>query len=308
MDMDFKESMDFIYQSYMKQEKTLKKMRNGHIQSFFEYDTGICPICGSRKNVLFPYPSLDKTFKKFYVVGCKECGFCYTKIDDFKLQKYYEHNYSKENRKDREIEPETYFSEDNIINNKLLEKYFLRAKRHAILLRSLISGEITSALDFGSGPGYFLYELKAKYSYAIEHDEESKKYLDYIGAIKICKEQIKDYKFDVIAASHSLEHLVPEELLQVLYSFYESLTDKGFILIEVPHGGILRYNIYLRHVPHTLFFTSESLKLAVAKVGFKNIVVKIHNGGKMAVREDAVYHSSVEDNSVGSIVLYASKV
>ena len=57
-------------------------------------------------------------------------------------------------------------------------------------------------------------------------------------------------KVDLIWMSHSLEHIHPKQLRDVLESFYSCLNTKGKIFIEIPYD--IKNNDFI--IPHTLFF------------------------------------------------------
>lgn len=71
-------------------------------------------------------------------------------------------------------------------------------------------------------------------------------------------------KFDVIHMSHSLEHINPSSLSDVISSIHTALKDKGALFIEVPDqlAGV-------KPPPHTLFFSLKGLTVLLEKAGFK---------------------------------------
>lgn len=239
------------------------KFKRGWIQSFFDVNTK-CKICGFSKMVIFPYPSLNKLFRYKYVHGCCHCGISYVD-ENINLNEYYKEHYAEQNRKDREISPDVYFN----TNIDLLSKYFNRANRHANIIKNIYTDDIIDILDFGSGPGYFLYLINAQNKFAIEPDKFCKKYLDYIGAIQTNLNELPFAKFDIIYSSHSLEHIFINDLTTT--TFFNLLKDNGILFFEVPCGNILRYNIHVRHDPHTIFFTPQSLDIVLKNSGFKCI-------------------------------------
>lgn len=282
-----------------------RKFKNGFIQSFKTIYYEECPICYNRECVIFPYPSLKKPFRYIYIYGCKQCGISYVKKDDLDLSIYYADEYAKVNRRDRNISPDLYFQKENI--NKL-SHYFLRAERHKFNI-NMIMKNINSILDFGSGPGYFLYGINSNTKYAIEPDINSHKYLDYINA-KIIN-TYDNLKFDVIYASHSLEHLYIHELSRLLSSFSCRLNENGVFFGEVPCGNILRFPLYYRHDPHTIFFTMQSLYLSLVNNGFKSVHIFPFNPNKKSrPRDDAQYKPSMyeQHDYTGTINFIASNV
>lgn len=261
-----------------------KKFKNGWIQSFFEIDGATCKICGEQKMVIFPYPSLNKQFRYVYVYGCCSCGASY--VDEhLDLDEYYKDAYAKQNRKDRDIDPKEYFDPNR---SPALSRYFNRAARHWDIINKTYNKRIANILDFGSGPGYFLYLCNAKNKFSVEPDLNCKKYLEYIG-VKNIDIKSTNIHFDVIYSSHSIEHLHIDNLKSTLDCFLSRLSDDGLLFMEVPCGNLLRYSVYARHDPHTIFFTPQSINIALLNSGFKSIYIFPVSRKTKAQRSDCKY-------------------
>lgn len=228
-----------------------------------------CPACDADALAYSSdYPSNVKPFSQQTVLYCTACGLGHVPDSEDMLADYYRQDYARINRKDREIDPETYFSEAYRESSRMMQRYFRRARSQIIRLKKY-GGRFNRVLDFGSGPGYLLHYSHAKTPYAFEPDTESNKYLDYIGAMQFdhLSEVPQDY-FDVIVASHSIEHLVAEELTETLAHLVGSLRETGLMLIEVPQGGHSYLHLEgARQDPHTLFFTPQALVEAVTRAG-----------------------------------------
>jgi hypothetical protein len=87
-------------------------------------------------------------------------------------------------------------------------------------------------------------------------------------------------KVDLIWMSHSLEHVHPKQLNDVLESFYSCLNEKGRIFIEIPYD--IKNNDFI--VPHTLFFEAEGLINLFKKFNFK--IVSISEINKEEVKDN----------------------
>lgn len=228
-----------------------------------------CPACGEFSlNYKSDYPSKVKPFAQQTVLYCTECGLGYVPDSAQMLADYYREDYAKTNRKDREIAPDIYFSKAHRENSPMMQRYYKRARNQLIRLKDH-GGHFNRVLDFGSGPGYLLHSTHAKEPHAFEPDLASGKYLDHIGArqYETLSEIPQDY-FDVIVASHSIEHLVGEELQTTLQCLLGALNENGLMLIEVPHGGHSYLHLAgARQDPHTLFFTPQALYRSVKRAG-----------------------------------------
>lgn len=234
-----------------------------------------CAACGLN-TVAFKsdYPSTVTPFSAQEVLYCTNCGTGQVPNSEELLAGYYEKDYASSNRKDREIEPTTYFSEEFREKSPALQRYFNRAQRQISLLRDHGS-PVTAMLDYGSGPGYCLYLSGAEKKFAFEPDEKSTKYLNHIEAQRFSAlGEIPANSFDAIVASHSIEHLIPEALLATLAILINSLTKNGILVIEVPHGGHSYLHLDTRQDPHTLFFTPQGLSQAVKLAGGEPLLEK----------------------------------
>lgn len=223
-----------------------------------------CPICRQDAPVAasrYPTAKTDR-FSKAIVLWCTRCGSGHVPEGDRLLGDYYRLDYATTNRGDRNIAPDVYFAE--AADNPKLTKYFTRAEAHISLLREH-DAIFDRVLDFGSGPGYFLKVAEPKEAFAVEPDEASQKYLDHLGATRVDIEDLGEAQFDVIEASHSIEHLTGDTLGPTIDRLVRALKPGGLMLVEVPQGGLSRLQIAVRHDPHTLFFTPQGIREALSR-------------------------------------------
>jgi hypothetical protein len=228
-----------------------------------------CPACGLHE-VAFEsdYPSNVKPFAQARVLYCAACGLGF--VPDFAptLEQFYKNDYAATNRKDRDEAPEVYFSDAYRAQNPTIKRYFSRSMRQLRLLRAH-GATMGSVLDFGSGPGYFIHTARPVHRFAFEPDEASRKHLDWLG-VKVIPTlaQIRPRLHSAIVASHSIEHLVAEELQSTLSRLITALRAGGRLLVEVPQGGHSYLHLRgARQDPHTLFFTPEALSRAITRAG-----------------------------------------
>jgi len=242
----------------------------------------VCPACATAAEWSSDYPSRAKPFARHRVLYCTHCGLGFVRDMGAVLARYYREDYGRSNRGDRQLPPAEYFAAQVAGADPALEKYADRVQRQIDLLRQH-DARFDRVLDYGSGPGYFLQASGAVEAHAIEPDEMSHKYLDYLGATRHADVQSLPAKsFDTIVASHVIEHLPSEELQPTLERLLAALAPGGRLLIEVPQGG----HSYLRLAghrqdPHTLFFTGQALVEAVTSAGgdilYQMALGRVHN-------------------------------
>jgi predicted SAM-dependent methyltransferase len=94
--------------------------------------------------------------------------------------------------------------------------------------------------------------------------------------VSLISELSYDDYFDVITASHVLEHFTYQNIKTKLKEVYDNLKPGGIFLCEVPHGAsqLTKFQMGQRPAtqrlePHTLFFSSYSLCRMMAEIGFQ---------------------------------------
>ena len=76
-------------------------------------------------------------------------------------------------------------------------------------------------------------------------------------------------EIDLIWMSHSLEHIIPKDLIKIIKKYHEALKKGGKIFIEIPNDVKTKsFN-----VPHTLFFEKEGLSKLFEKLNFKILAI-----------------------------------
>ncbi len=249
-----------------------------------------CPACAGQVTHCSDYPSRKKPFANMRVFYCTTCGFGFVPDTAEVLEQYYKSEYGRVNRGDRTAAPQEYFRDLETGYHPALIKYAARAKRQIALLKEA-GAPFGRVLDYGSGPGCFLHACDAQEAHAVEPDEMSHKYLEYLGAqLHGDAASLPKAAFDTIIASHVIEHLPVEALHDTLSALVAALTPQGRLLIEVPQGG----HSYLhlagqRQDPHTLFFTGQALVEVVRAAGAQILFQKAMGGVDSPARKDPIY-------------------
>mgnify|MGYP000887897497 CR=1 FL=1 len=226
-----------------------------------------CTICNEKSFFSHKYSSPNIIFKNKDIFTCEHCEFSWAAdIKQADLNEYYKKDYDVEvGRSKKFVSPEEYFSD--------AKKQFKRHRSEMHLLtvkRYLKNKKEPLILDIGSGLGTTL-NLSKKYFidpkiHAYENDENSKKYLNYINAQVISGDCISSLKnlnvaFDIIIASHFLEHVSPDSLKDFINIIYNLLKPGGILLIEVPNDNWQKYpDRKYSNPPHVNFFSIISLK------------------------------------------------
>ena len=246
-----------------------------------------CPVCNRRGVThVSPYPSNEKPFRWATVLYCTRCGTGHVPDADALLGDYYTADYAAKNRRDRDTDPEAYFTAEP--ETLSMQRYFSRARAQVKALRKQ-GAVFDRVLDFGSGPGYFLHASEAKSRFAVELDEASAKYLSWLGATRLNEDDLGSRAFDVIVASHVVEHLTATTLAPTIDRLVEALEIGGHMLIEVPQAGHTYLRVNHRQDPHTLFFTPEGLRRAVVRPNLKILRAFQRSSGDSEPHPGAIY-------------------
>lgn len=225
-----------------------------------------CRVCGkATEHSRSDYPSPEERFRDWEVFWCDDCGSGWVPSDLEGLEVYYKELYALSNRKDRLSDPEDYFSAPEAIPSK----YRLRCEEQLSYLLQA-GADFSTLLDVGSGPGYALRMSGTPSGFAIEPDEACRPYLDFIGASLVEWESLPTEFFTTVIASHSLEHLPPDDLHACLSALRLSQAhgNASRLLIEVPNGDLTTFALRERHEPHTIFFTMKGLLELVSRSGY----------------------------------------
>lgn len=295
----FKRQRDEARAQREKFSNELKEMRRGDLV-FYSCDTiknAVCVACGEGPTHCTGYPySTSTMFSRLMVLWCDHCGMGWVPGLPFRLSDYYAREYARSNRGDRDIDPELYFSPENpMLERAKGAKYFRRAARQIALAKDYLD-DIESMLDFGAGPGYALHLSGASVLHAVEEDENSFKYLSYLGASRESLGELGQELYDFVLCSHSLEHLTHTTLYSTLEKLFNSLKKSGVLLVGVPAAALSRYRMVYKHEPHTLFYSPESLKRVIERAGFEILFSETLGKVPSPLLEEPIYTPDIDDD------------
>ena len=234
-------------------------------------DLNGCPVCGSGNTILKYVGYTNRSpsdNNKWQVFHCKDCehGYINPQPEWSDLEPYYSSSYSP-------YEPH---HGSNVADDKITVQQALETGefRHLPLLRG------KRLLDVGCGGGYFLRisQMLGATVKGIEPSDAGAKVAresgldvfhgmlaDYVG------QKDKDHDFDVITASHVLEH-TPDPVATLL-NMKKLLADNGLIWIAVPNpssffAAKLQKHWHSADLPlHLQHFSMHSLAVAGEKSG-----------------------------------------
>jgi SAM-dependent methyltransferase len=215
----------------------------------------------------------DDIFEGLRISVCLGCGFGFAGpvIPDKELINFYNHFYSHIDGL------HSIWMKLNVVSWKNATS--LRSLAQIFLARQYVRIEKSSnILEVGPGYGDLFAALKQLGEtcnfFAVEEDLSKAKSLKNLGvkSIKSLKNlNIVDSegKFDLIVMSHVLEHFQYSDLEESLKNMYSVLSNKGAFLIEVPGDNFLIDEREVDHCPHLCFFTVESLRVLLTRIGFE---------------------------------------
>lgn len=244
----------------------------------------------------FPQES-KKYFQNVKILTCDDCqiSFC-ENIQRKNLDKYYKKTQKKIEKVSNRFKE---------FNSRFFTQvlYFIN---HVNLKKDINVLEV-GPNSLGILPTLKIFQKKIKYYYfdqiELNHDhKEILKLGDYFSP-----ENTNLPMVDLIWMSHSLEHIFPHDLKNVLNCFYKALNKNGKIFIEIPND----IQIKTFNVPHTLFFNKKSLSKLFEQLNFKIIAYSEINSSEefnienKSIKKDK--NNSGEISLINKIYLFLQK-
>jgi SAM-dependent methyltransferase len=220
------------------------------------------------------YPAYNSGFFAGLVLAqCKTCGLGWVPIPQLDLDSYYTNEYADEFRPERAYKGK-FYDKANPIWAREVHRPRDRARRHAADVARF--GPFRRVLDIGAGEGIFLSTIEADEKYAWELDAYSVRILQDELGVTLQRLEARTGFYDLIAASHVLEHFTYDTLPGVLDDVVRALRPGGLFYAEVPIGAHQLDNLVAGNLPerpslepHTLFFSSYALNRLLVAAGLE---------------------------------------
>ncbi len=239
----------------------------------------VCIACDAVDLQVGRYPAYKSAvFAGRLLLQCRCCGLAWVPDGDLDLDAFYAADYADGYRAERG-RAGAFYSDDNPLWSRPVHKVRDRARRQAEALAR--HGPFGRVLDVGAGEGLFLHALPATERWAVEPDRHGRRILEEELGVRLTTLPEAALgraggPFDLVTASHVLEHLMPADLPNALTSVRSALRPGGLFFAEVPAGAEQltafaagRRPPRARMEPHTLFYSALSLVRLVRRAGFE---------------------------------------
>lgn len=244
----------------------------------------VCPACAARDLQVGRYPAYKSaTFAGLLLLQCRCCGLAWVPASgNLDLAAFYTDNYAEEYRAERG-RTGLFYADDNPVWSRPVHKVRDRSRRQAADLARF--GPFGRVLDIGAGEGMFLHALEAAEKWAVEPDRHGSRILTEELGVRLTTLPEAALgraggAFDLVTASHVLEHLDHADIAPALDLARQALRPGGLFFAEVPAGADQLTAFArgqrpprARMEPHTLFFSAFALVRLVRQAGFEVLEV-----------------------------------
>jgi len=223
-----------------------------------------CNLCGCAEKVSIC--RFDRRLKRLDAIACAECGLIRT--DPMPTETDLAAYYARDYRRDYQ------FAFGKTPPRTHLRRTAREAEARLAFVAPALKKE-ARILDFGSGSGAFLSLAKRNGHkvIGIEPGEDFAAYARDMHGVEVIiapwrEVELGDGQFDVITASHVLEHL--REPVSALRQLARWLSDDGVIYVAVPNASAKRDQTFQHfHFAHVHTFTPQTLIWAGEAAGLE---------------------------------------
>jgi SAM-dependent methyltransferase len=244
----------------------------------------VCAACGAQDHQVGRYPAYKSAvFAGQVLLQCRCCGLAWVPAgEDLDLAAFYADDYAEGYRAERGRDG-PFYADDNPVWGRPVHKVRDRSRRQAADLARF--GPFGRVLDIGAGEGMFLHALGAGEKWAVEPDRHGSRILTEELGVRLTTLPEAALgraggPFDLVTASHVLEHLAHADIAPALDLVRQALRPGGVFFAEVPAGADQltafaegRRPPRARMEPHTLFYSAFSLVRLVRQAGFEVVEV-----------------------------------
>jgi 2-polyprenyl-3-methyl-5-hydroxy-6-metoxy-1,4-benzoquinol methylase len=230
----------------------------------------LCPVCSHDKyTVLF---SNDRYKMGLQTVICNQCGLIYLnpRPTEEAMISFYENDYRM------------FYESIAVPTKKYIEKgpFIPRAKFVLEVLQNYLD-KANTFIDIGCAEGTLLNIVEENYpkikTFGIEpsigfggYAKENIKGKVFIGNYKTFIKNYPGHRFDVLATTHVLEHILNP--VEFLYGLKGLMTNRSVLYIEVPNIMSSKVSgLGAIHLGHVLSFDPSTLKILLKRTGFEII-------------------------------------
>lgn len=238
-----------------------------------------CPVCGpadaaGRSDLaVCRYPAFrSPLFAGRLLCQCQSCGLAWIPGEEVDLDAFYRADYAKSFAQQRLFKG-PFYGPDNPLWLRPPSQPLKRARAHAAGLARF--GPFERVFDLGAGVGYFLNAIEAAEKHGMELDPYAARILTEELGVQLSQIGEHTARFDLVMASHVLEHFTQTTLPVILTEIFAALKPGGHFFVEVPAGALQLTDFALgkraptqRLEPHTLFFSSYALHKLIRAAGF----------------------------------------
>jgi 2-polyprenyl-3-methyl-5-hydroxy-6-metoxy-1,4-benzoquinol methylase len=238
-----------------------------------------CACCGSEEYL--PACQGDRYGFGLQTVVCCQCGFIFTnpRPTDEWFAEFYRYHY-RHYYESVEVPDEAYLQRDWICG---------RHRRNLDMLVPLLS-HTGRLLDIGCAEGTFLHIFQQQFpAWRVQGIEPSEQFSAFARSyyhledVHTCGiEALHTWPtqtFDLITASHVLEHLLHPESFFVMVR--RLLNDNGLLFLDVPDAEHCTKHLHNIHIGHVYHFTEQSIRNFCTKYGF-HVEHVVQGNGKAA--------------------------
>jgi len=231
-----------------------------------------CACCGSLSQI--PAFQGDRYGFGLQTVVCETCGLVFTspRPDDGWFEEFYRWHYRN------------YYEHIDVPDESYLQRRWIRGRHQRNLeLLSRFAPESGSLLDIGCAEGTFLQFFRERYPrWRIRGIEPSESFSAFarsyygLDSVTTCTieglESWESNRFDLITASHVLEHLLDPNVF--FATARRLLSEEGLLFIDVPDAEGKKKGIRNLHIAHVYHFSDQSLRNFLAKYGFDTLLLQ----------------------------------